>query len=109
MVPHGHAESMRHAPTVARALTAVGAREMEGALAHPSRRTPDDPTRPRLARPAHPRALHPRGVRRRGRTAEAPAVHADPRLRAHWRVRAALHGAREGLVQGRGPRREDRA
>src|SRR5438552_580445 len=75
---------------------------------HSPRRIADDETCPTFAdaRPAHRR---PDAARGRTRAEEPPPLHADPRLRADRRVRAALHGAGEGLVSRRGPRREDRA
>src|SRR5207248_2072221 len=62
--------------------------------ARSTRRIVDDPRCPPIAH-ARRGPRHARPARRRHRTEAAQALHADPRLRAHGRVRAALHGARE--------------
>src|SRR5438876_699292 len=76
--------------------------------ARSTRRIVDDPRCPPIAH-ARRGPRHARPARRRHRTEAAQALHADPGLRAHGRVRAALHGAREGLVPRGRTRREDRA
>src|SRR2546427_4822833 len=84
-------------------LTRPGPREMDDAPLDPAppHGGSDDPSCPHVAH--IPRALRRAGADgpRHGPDEAAQGLYAHPRLRADRRVRAALHGAREGLVPDR--------
>ena len=87
-------------------VTLAGPRTLHGGCSHDAAAAP----RPYATHDSCPDAPHARVPDGRRAATEAPApVHAHPGLRADRRVRAALHRAREGLVPGRGARRQDRA